>query len=74
MNPSRILFLLLAIAFLGLNLSVLITALLGKVALTFPLLGASFVVGVILYFLMRFHKKEKEYRQETNPNESSKKE
>lgn len=68
MKTQRILYFILAIAFLLLNLSVVVTAVMGRVDLTFPLLGASFAIGVILYFLMRFHKKEKEYRKESQGN------
>lgn len=63
MTKKQILYFILSLAFIGLNLSVLFVALWGNnPGLTLSLLGLSFVVGVILYFLLRFHKKEKTYR------------
>ena len=70
MNGKRLLFLGLTVVFILLNVSVLFSAIWGSPALTFSLLGFSFVFGVILYFLMRFHKKEVEYRKEMEKKEN----
>lgn len=62
MNRKQILYLFLTILFILLNLSVLFSAFFRTPTTTFTLLGFAFVLGVILYFLMRFHRKEEEYR------------
>ncbi|RRD94256.1 hypothetical protein EII17_09090 [Clostridiales bacterium COT073_COT-073] len=64
MNKKQILYLILTVLFILLNVSVIFSAIFSTPEMTLALLGLSFVLGVILYFLLRFHKKEKEYRKE----------
>lgn len=63
MNKKQVLYLILTVLFVLLNVSVLFSAIFWTPGMTFALLGFAFVPGVILYFLLRFHRKEAEYRK-----------
>ncbi len=64
MNKKQILYLILTIIFILLNVSVLFLAISGAPPLfTILTLALSFVMGVFLYFILRFHKREVERRE-----------
>ncbi len=64
MNKKQILYLILTIVFILLNVSVLFLAVSGAPPLfTILTLALSFVMGVFLYFILRFHKREVERRE-----------
>ena len=64
MNKKQILYLILTIIFILLNVSVLFLAVSGAPPLfTILTLALSFVMGVFLYFILRFHKREVERRE-----------
>lgn len=64
MNKKQILYLILTIVFILLNVSVLFLAISGAPPLfTILTLALSFVMGVFLYFILRFHKREVERRE-----------
>ena len=64
MNKKQILYLILTLVFILLNVSVLFLAVSGAPPLfTILTLALSFVMGVFLYFILRFHKREVERRE-----------
>ena len=64
MNKKQILYLILTVIFILLNVSVLFLAVSGAPPLfTILTLTLSFVLGVFLYFILRFHKREVERRR-----------
>ena len=64
MNKKQILYLILTVIFILLNVSVLVLAVIGAPPLfTILTLALSFVLGVFLYFILRFHKREVERRR-----------
>ena len=64
MNKKQVLFLILTIVFILLNVSVLFLAISGAPPLvTILTLAFSFILGVFLYFILRFHKREVERRR-----------
>ena len=64
MNKKQILYLVLAIAFILLNISGLFLAAVGAPPIYAILtLSFSFVLGILLYFILRFHNKEVERRK-----------
>ncbi|MDO4765587.1 MAG: hypothetical protein Q4A29_05965 [Eubacteriales bacterium] len=73
MNSKRVLHLILAVLFIALNVSVLVSALFGSPVTTFLLFGASFAAGVILFFLLRYHRNETERRKQIQELEEKEK-
>ena len=64
MNKKQILYLILTIIFILLNVSVLFLAISGAPPLfTILTLALSFVMGVFIYFILRFHKRQVERRE-----------